>query len=240
MTGSARRLVLLLAACLAALPWVAAAAGNAAPHHAEGAVLPTFDYEPPAPGTYTLPDIAPSPPGTVLDSEGRQHPLARFTSGRLTLLSFIYTRCSDRLGCPFASAVLGQVADALSHDARLAPHARLLSLSFDPSHDTPAVMAAFRGRDAVAAETGPAVEWAFLTTASAAALNPILEGYDQHVAPDFDAAGAPTGDYSHLLKVLLLDRRGQVRNIYGVAYLDPRLLLADMETLLIEETRPRP
>jgi cytochrome oxidase Cu insertion factor (SCO1/SenC/PrrC family) len=206
--------------------------------------LPAFDYEPPAPGTYKLPEIAPSPVGTVLDSEGRQRPLARFTGGRIALLSFVYTRCSDRLGCPLASAVLGEVAETLRRDARLAAHVapqvRLVTLSFDPAHDTPAIMAAFRGRDAAASEAEPAVEWPFLTTASAAALSPILEGYGQHVAPEMDLAGAATGGYAHLLKVFLLDRRGHVRNIYGVAYLDPRLLLADIETLLIEETRPRP
>jgi cytochrome oxidase Cu insertion factor (SCO1/SenC/PrrC family) len=237
-------LALVWAACFATPPWTSASAHDTLAPHAAVVALPTFDYEPPAPGTYALANIATSPSGQVLDSDGRQHPLARYATGRIVLLSLIYTRCSDRLGCPLASAVLGEVAEALRRDARLAahvaPHVRLVTMSFDPAHDSPAVMAAFRGRDAVASETGAAVEWAFLTTASAAALRPILEGYDQHLELEFNPAGASTGGYTHLLKVFLLDRQGQVRNVYGVAYLDPRLLLADIETLLIEETKPRP
>lgn len=247
MTAGALPLfALLLAACLAALaaPLAPAAAHDTGGPRREDSDLPAFDYDPPAPGTYELPVIGPSPAGNVLDSHGRQHPLARFTSGRIALLGLIYTRCSDRLGCPLASSVLGEVVEALRHDARfaaqLAPHVRLVSLSFDPAHDTPAVMAAFRQRDTVASDAVEAVEWAFLTTSSAAALRPILDGYGQNVVAEFDGAGAPTGGLAHVLKVFLLDRRGQVRNIYGVSFLDPRLLLADIETLLIEETRSRP
>lgn len=247
MTGLARRrrwIALPAAAWLAVAPGASAIAHDTGSKHVEARVQPAFEYDPPAPGTYRLSDIAPSPPGTVLDEQGRQRPLARFTSGRITLLSFVYTRCSDHLGCPFASAVLGEVAEALRRVPRLAakvaPHVRLVTLSFDPAHDTPAVMAAFRQRDPLSAGPGQAVEWSFLTTASAAALRPILGGYDQHVVPEVDEEGEVTGAYAHVLKVLLLDRRGHVRNIYGVAYLDPRLLLADIETLLIEETRPRP
>jgi hypothetical protein len=39
----------------------------------------------------------------------------------------------------------------------------------------------------------------------------------------------------HILRVFLIDRDGRIRNIYSSATLDPRLDLADVKTLLLEE-----
>jgi len=39
----------------------------------------------------------------------------------------------------------------------------------------------------------------------------------------------------HILRVFLIDRDGRIRNIYSSATLDPRLVLADVKTLLLEE-----
>ena len=58
-----------------------------------------------------------------------------------------------------------------------------------------------------------------------------LAGYGQIVT----RTGPGDGPLHHLLRVYLIDRRGRVRNIYGLEFLDPRLLLADIRTLLLEE-----
>ena len=54
-----------------------------------------------------------------------------------------------------------------------------------------------------------------------------------------DAAGQDTGIYAHQLRVYLVDRQRRIRNIYGLGFLDPRLLLTDVLTLLAEEGAPR-
>jgi protein SCO1 len=41
----------------------------------------------------------------------------------------------------------------------------------------------------------------------------------------------------HILRVFLIDREGRIRNIYSSATLDPRLVLADVKTLLLEESK---
>jgi len=41
----------------------------------------------------------------------------------------------------------------------------------------------------------------------------------------------------HTLRVFLIDRDGRIRNIYSSGTLDPRLVLADVKTLLMEESR---
>jgi cytochrome c peroxidase len=74
--------------------------------------------------------------------------------------------------------------------------------------------------------------WQPLTTSSPQALQPILDGYGQYVQPILDARGGFTGTYSHMLKVFLIDRQRQVRNIYSVDFLHPEVLINDIKTLL--------
>jgi cytochrome oxidase Cu insertion factor (SCO1/SenC/PrrC family) len=42
---------------------------------------------------------------------------------------------------------------------------------------------------------------------------------------------------NHTLRVFLIDRDGNIRNIYSSGTLDPRLVLADVRTLMLESTR---
>ena len=56
------------------------------------------------------------------------------------------------------------------------------------------------------------------------------------MVPGVDGKGTPTGVFSHVLKVFLIDRQGRVRNIYSAAFLYPELVMADVKTLLLEET----
>ncbi len=63
------------------------------------------------------------------------------------------------------------------------------------------------------------------------ALKPILDGYGQVVDRSTDLE-----QISHLLRIYLVDGQGHIRNIYGLGGLiDPRLLMTDVETLLMEE-----
>ena len=187
-------------------------------------------YVPSVAGTYTLPVIKAAMDGDVLDTAGVPRRLFEYMDGKIVLLSFIYTRCSDARGCPLATGVFYALADAVKHDATLAPHVRLLTLSFDPAHDTPAVMRRYGNP---ATTDGSANLWYRLTTASRQALQPILEGYGQYVVPELAVSENVPGTYSHLLKVFLIDKQQRVRNIYSVDFLHPQVLLNDIKTLLM-------
>lgn len=192
-----------------------------------------FDFDPPKPGTYQLPTIRTAADGKVLDIDGEVRRLHQVYDGKITLLSFIYTRCSDANGCPLATAVLYKIFGASKVDPALANNLRMISLSFDPLNDTPAVMAAYRGSSAAHWQGG--AEWVDLTTQSEADLAPILREYDQVVRRRVDEAGNPTDQFGHQLRAYLIDRNKRIRNIYGLGFLDPRLLIADVKTLLAEE-----
>lgn len=190
-----------------------------------------LEFLPPAPGSYELPTIQPAADGEVLDTAGREHHLFDYVDGRYAVLSFIYTRCSDGRGCPFATATLRAVQRELAQDPATAGQVRLITLSFDPDRDTPEHLRGY-------AETGGGDDsWVFLTTASGRELQPILDGYGQYIVPELDEEGRFTGSFKHVLKVYLIDRRRQVRNIYSASFLHPALVLNDIKTLLMEEAR---
>ena len=111
---------------------------------------------------------------------------------------------------------------------------RLVSLSFDPARDTPAVM-----RRYAAGAPANGVEWAFLTTERPRTLVPLLDGFGQDVRVELDARGRPAGPLAHVLKVFLLDERAVVREIYTTAYLYPEVILNDIKTLRLEDAAPR-
>src|SRR2546423_11400686 len=53
-----------------------------------------YDYDPPVPASYSLPVVKPAADGALLDSDGKSLNLRDLTHGRITVLSFIYTRCT--------------------------------------------------------------------------------------------------------------------------------------------------
>lgn len=210
-----------------------AAAGLAAAHELPRGA-PSMEFVPPPAGTYALPAIQAAPDGRVLDTHGRNHGLARFTRGKVTLLSLFYAQCADPAGCPLAFAAMVELRDRLAAEPALARRVRLVSLSFDPVHDTPRRLAAFGHHFA-----GKAVAWDFLTTASPEEVAPILDGFGQDVAVEADGDDGRPRTISHTLKLFLLDRTGTVREIYSTAFLLPDVVYNDIVTLLIEDDGAR-
>ncbi len=192
-----------------------------------------YDYEPPVPGSYALPVIKVAADGALLDSSGKAINLRDLTHGRITVLSFIYTRCAAAKACPYAAGILNQLHLLSVDDQTLAKNMRLVSMSFDPEYDTPQRLAAYS--DGVREEKS-GCEWRFVTAKSRTDLDAILDAYGQAVDKRPNPAD-PQGPLYHTLRVFLIDRNGRIRNIYSSGTLDPRLIVADVKTLLLEETR---
>ncbi|MEI6544871.1 MAG: SCO family protein, partial [Methylococcales bacterium] len=164
-----------------------------------------------APGSYRLPVIGPAADGDVLTSENQPKQLHQLMGSKIVLLSFIYATCSDVNGCPLATQVLHKISQQLQKQPELADKLRLLTLSFNPTHDTPDRMREY----GESFKTGH-FDWQFLTTSDEAALQPILNAYQQNVQKIVDDNGQFTGTYSHLLRVYLIDTDKNIRNIYSV------------------------
>jgi selenium-binding protein 1 len=193
---------------------------------------PALSYAPAATAP-RLPPIQAAPDGEVLDDAGYFRTLAEYTHGRITLLGLVYTRCAAPEGCPRAAWAFKEVRSLLKSDPALRSRVRLVSLSFDPVHDVPEVLADYAAR---ARSGGGGVDWHFLTTASMRRLAPILEGFGQGLGVATDSSDAPGAqDLAHNLKVFLLDPAGMVREIYSGAFLEPQAIVNDMRTLDAEQ-----
>ena len=203
--------------------WLFAAAAQA--HHFE--LLPPLEFEPPEPGSYVLHRIMPAPEGQVVGLDGRSAPLSRYTHGQITLLGFIYTTCSDPDGCPLAYRVFDALKQAIADTPSLHGKVRFVTLSFDPARDKPEVMRGYAGSRA---RRSKEVDWYFLTTRSARELMPLVAGFGQDVRTRRSGR-----ELSHVLKVFLIDRAGDVREIYTSNFLHPQVLLNDIQTLLLED-----
>jgi len=186
-------------------------------------------FAPPAPGTYELRKIFMAEDGSTIDQNGQSIMLHELYDNRIVLLSFIYTSCPDINGCPLATAVMHKLNDKFANHTDLAKNVRLISLSFDPKTDSPAVMKEYGEQF----QEGY-VDWKFLTTSSEDNLDPILDKYFQTVIRVKNEDGESETAISHILRVYLIDKNKTIRNIYSVSFLHVDLLINDIKTLLME------
>jgi protein SCO1/2 len=216
--------------------WLIAAAAIGVAGAAQGAVdpgaaaAPRTEFVVPAPGTYTLQKIQATADAELLDMSGRTRHLSELTHGKITLLTFFYTSCSDPLGCPFGYVTLSQLRARVLADAGLASTVRFVNVSLDPVNDTPAQLQRYAAQFAA----DPRFEWSFLTARSVSRLLPVLDDFGQDVSVEVDGQGHATRVLHHMLKVFLIDRRGMVREIYSLTYLQPEVMLSDIRTLAQE------
>lgn len=193
-----------------------------------GALL---NFAPPSPGTYTLPVLKPASDGDVLTDDGTVIRLHDAFDNRIVVLSLVYTSCSDARGCPLARVVLQQVQRRLRAQPAMRDRVRLVSLSFDPVRDNPAVMSRY---GAGATDIDP--EWWFLTTASETELAPILSHYGQSIVKEKDENGVFLGTFAHVLRLFLIDPSHRIRNIYSAGFLHADSIINDIKTLALEKT----
>jgi len=186
-----------------------------------------LEFTAPEPGTYQLPILGNAADGKLLNTQNNAISLHSLLGDKVVLLSFIYSSCSDVNGCPLATAVLHKIKNRLKKEPELVGKLRMLTISFNPEHDTPDVMQQYAH-----SFQSDGVDWQFLTTKSEQDLQPLLANYKQNVQKVFDAEGHFTGTFSHQLRVYLIDRNKQIRNIYSVDFLHPDTLINDIKTLL--------
>ena len=96
----------------------------------------------PAQGPYGKPGDA-APVTALVDQEGKGFSLADL-KGETVGVTFIFTRCPLPDFCPRMNLNFSEVERLLAADLKLYGKTRLLSVSFDPVYDTPAVLKAFR------------------------------------------------------------------------------------------------
>jgi protein SCO1/2 len=165
-----------------------------------------------------LPVIKPAPDFSLLDTGGRPVRLSELR-GRVVLLSFIYTRCTD--ACPLLTARMARVQKRLG--PRSTESVRFLTVTVDPARDTGDALREY-ARHFGADLRG----WHFLRE-EAAGLAPVLAAYDEWTHP------APGGAIDHPARLYLVDRAGRIREIYALGFFDERQAFLDIQALRREE-----
>jgi len=171
----------------------------------------------------SLADIGKAPEVTLTDSAGRPFALASLR-GKAVLVSFVYTTCTG--SCPATTLGLSRVRKALEKAGLWGTRVEFVSISLDPTRDTPEVLAGY----ARAYDAAPAA-WRFLT------------GPPDRVARVIAAWGmwarvGPAGVLDHPSRIFLVDPRGRQREIYNLEFLRPDSVLQDVRTVLAEAAGP--
>ena len=174
----------------------------------------------PAPAAFGVDILEPGdevPDQVFVDQDGREVALSAYR-GQVVALTFVYTRCPYPTFCPLMDRQFKAVQDQLAADPALADRVHLLSISFDPDHDTPDVMKAH-------AELGGA--------------DPALWSYVTAPADAVDRFSAPFGltivrnpndplDLTHTLRTAVVGPDGRLASLHAGNSWSPDDLLRDV------------
>jgi protein SCO1/2 len=203
-------------AYLSAIKKVGSAPLEKPPAVADEAPMPSAGFELLKPGE-------PAPAGHFVDQDGRKREFASF-KGKPTVVTFIYTKCPMPTFCPLLDRNFAAVQKKLQTDPSLAAlkdHVQLVSVSFDPVTDTPAVLkqhAQTLGADRRV--------WTFLT-GDRDEIDQFASRFGVQVA----RAENDPRDITHNLRTALLDAGGKLVKIYTGNEWTPDQLIADLKGL---------
>jgi len=153
----------------------------------------------------------PVPDFALTDQSGQTVRLSRLR-GRPVAVTFLYTRCPIATACPMTSAKFSKLQALLAGKG----FGQMLTVTVDPEHDTPAVLARYAknlGADPK--------RWKFLTGEPGAVAN---------VASSFGVLYYPErGQIIHSQAVAVVDPEGKLSSIYYGETWEAEHVLRDME-----------
>ena len=175
---------------------------------------PAVVYHVPAPGDQ-VPDFA------LRNQDGHEIHIKQFR-GKELLITFIYTRCPLPNFCPRVTHNFAAIEKQLSTDPALYAGTHLLSVSFDPEHDTPARLRAY-GVQYIGSDAKTAfVHWDF-----GVPQKPILAEMARYF--DLGMTAGPDDSITHTLSTTLVGRDGKVVRFYPGNDWTPEQVVADVK-----------
>lgn len=133
--------------------------------------------------------------------------------GKQWVASFLFTRCTKE--CPMVRGQLRNLKDATSES-----RVRIVTITVDPKHDTPAVL-----KRHAKSESGDDDRWLFLTGSEKTVYQLIREGFKETAVPTTGDQRQPGQEVIHRQRVMHIDENGRVIATYSGT--DP----VDMERL---------
>jgi protein SCO1/2 len=179
------------------------------------------DYKPPV--SYHVPSAGDTVPDfKLINQNGRRIHLGQF-KGRVLLLTFIYTRCPLADYCPRMSHNFAEIDKALWADPKLYAKTHLLSISFDPKNDTPAVLRSY-GEAYTGQYTRDRFEHWDFSAPPLGEIAALTEFFDVGVTP------GDSGTLTHSLSTVLIGKDGRVRSWYPTNEWQPADILSAMKS----------
>ena len=163
------------------------------------------DYKPAV--NYHVPTVGDDVPDFAFtNQDGKRIHLSAFR-GRTLLITFIYTRCPLPDYCPLMIRNFASIDKQLHADEKLYAKTHLLSISFDPAFDSPAVLRSY-GLDYIGSEGKDAFRhWDFAAPARSD-LAKVLQFFDVGATPEKDKT------ITHSLSTVLVDPNGKIAAWY--------------------------
>jgi protein SCO1/2 len=187
---------------------------------------PTQNLHQPQPGE-KVPDFA------LVNQDGKTIRLDSF-KGKVTLITFVYTQCPFEDYCPLVSKNFAQIYKAMRSNPALSANVRLLSVSFDPAHDTPPVLRQYAATFSATTGGSPLDRWQFAT-----APPKDLEKITQFFGVFYDPSGSQV---VHSLSTSVISPQGTIYKWYSGNEWKPSDLLDDAAKALspVKAATPKP
>lgn len=155
----------------------------------------------------------PVPAIDLIDSRGDVLGLSeRVGKGRVTVVALVYTRCTTICRVTASSEAYLQ---AQIRNRALDDRVRLLTLSFDPAHDTPDTLARYARRMRADRDV-----WSIATVSNVEDLSRMLDFFGIVVIPD------GLGGYEHNSALFVIDKGGRLAGAYDIE--SAQKVLADL------------
>jgi len=171
---------------------------------------------PPPPLADVLAPGQPVKDATLVDQDGKPRTFSSFKGHRLAV-TFIYTRCPLPDFCPLMDRNFSSIQKTIASTPALAD-VRLLTVTFDPEFDRPAVLEAHAQRR----EANPAI-WTFLT-GDPKDVNTFAAQFGIYVEHNPQNAV----DITHNLRTAVIDPEGRLVTVHSGNSWTPAELVADL------------
>lgn len=191
------------------------------------APLPDAPLEPSLVSAATMVDVGDLAPQVQLtDQTGTQFNLNDWR-GRAVAITFIYTRCPLPQFCPVMDRRFAEMQRLVAADTKLSGRVQLLSVSFDPEHDSPRVLATHASKLGADPRT-----WIFATGPV-----PVVDAF----AARFGVSVMRERDrtITHNLRTAVVDPDGRVAALYTGNEWTADVLAADVRKALARESTSR-
>ena len=164
------------------------------------------------------------PDTALIDQHDKRRAISEW-KGYVTVLTFIYTQCPLPTYCPLMDQNFVAIQRAAAEDPVLRGKIRLVSVSFDPDVDTPAVLRAHAARR----KADPAV-WTFLTGDRAT-----VERFAARFGVSVKRPAADSKEITHNLRTAIIGLEGRILKLYSGNEWTPSTMIADLRAAIREE-----